>query len=220
MSNDSTTRGCLHPIPGFGLDQDTPEVAGLDEGLLDGSIPVNSQNLDRYLQAWIACMLEMDGKLVRPRWQVEPPNTPDFSTNWIAFGVGPRKSDTFAVERHSPNGEGFTETQRHQEMDVLVSCYGPQADGYAEALSDAVQVSQNREALFLQGFGLIEASQITLVPALTKDRWRKRADITVRLRRAITRQFGVLNLTGAGVTLRAQSEQSTRDIEIDVEAQP
>lgn len=204
---NSAAPGCLVPEPAFGLDQDDVEVQGLDEGLLDGSIAVNGQNLRRFLQAWLTCLIDMEGKLFRPRWQPEPPNLPD--GDWAAFGITRRRSDTFAADLHDSADVGFSEIRRHQELDMLVSFYGEGADANAEALIDGMQVAQNREPLFRQGFGLIEASEPLTVPSLVKSRWQMRVDVNVRLRREISRQYAVLNLTSAAVELRTQDRTTT-----------
>lgn len=204
---DSSTRGCLATDPTFGLDQEDADVQGLDEGLLDGSVQLNGQNLNRFLQAWFTCLIAMDGKLFRPRWQPEPPNLPD--GNWAAFGITRRRGDTFAVEKHIEVEQGMDEIHRHEEIDVLVSFYGPGADANASALREGMQVSQNREPLMRQGMGLIEASEVLPVPSTVKQRWLYRSDITVRLRREIVRAYPVLHLLAADGTLKANAAITT-----------
>lgn len=210
----SASGGCLRPVPAFGLDLEDPEVQGLDEGLLDGDIVlvgsedgrIAAQRLSRFLHDWIACVTGLAGSKLRPRWQPEAPNLPAAGTDWAAFGVVSRRAEPFAFVRHvseaETDGAGFDEMQRHEELDVLVSFYGPNADAYATALRDNAQIAQNRERLMLAGMGLIETSEITTLPSLMKNLWLYRQDITVRIRRIIVRQFRVESLLAADLKLR------------------
>lgn len=204
---DSTTRGCLVTVPALGLDEEDADVQGLDEGLLDGSIVVTGDNLDRFLHAYFACLIGMDGKLMRPRWQPRAPVQPARDVNWAAFGVIARRADTFAAEVHGANEDGFDETIRHEIMEILVSFYGPGADANASALRDAFQVAQNREVLQINGMGFREANDLLHVPEQVNDFWLQRVDLTVYIARAIVRQYEVLNLLEAQVGLNTEVVQ-------------
>src|SRR5215472_15859820 len=65
---DSTTAGYLGPILGTG--------------------PVlQDDQWDDFLHDVLAGVSGLDPTMVRPRWQVVPPNVPDFKTDWLAFGI-------------------------------------------------------------------------------------------------------------------------------------
>lgn len=211
---NSSTGGCLKPLPAFGLDEDGPVIEGLDEGVLDGDVVLEgsadgriaAQLLQRFLGSWFACVTGLDGALVRPRWQPEPANLPPAGTTWAAFGVTDSPALGQAAVVHigesETDGDGLDELQTHEEMTVLVSFYGPNADAYARRLRDGAQVSQNRERLFRAGMGLIETPTGPLtVPSMEKGRWLYRCDVTVRIRRGITRQYDVQNIAAAEVGL-------------------
>lgn len=198
----------------MGLDEENTEIEGLDEGVLDGDVllvgsvdgRIAAQRIDRFLQAWFVGITGMDATKFRPRWQPEPPNLPAAGADWAAFGVVATKADVFPAIRHvaedATGGDGFDELQRNEEMDVLVSFYGPNADAYARALRENCQVAQNREVLLRAEMGLIETSDITTVPSLIKNKWLYRADITIRLRRLIRRQYRVENVVAADIELK------------------
>ncbi len=217
-TNTSATGGILCPTPAMGLDQEDEDVQGLDEGLLDGSIHVTGKLLNRFLTVYFAALACMDSKLFRPRWQPEPPNLPTDAkgnaADWCALGITKRKADTFAYEGHNKEGDGFDEVIRNEELEILVSFYGPNSDANADRLRDGFQLAQNRELLAKNEMGLIETGDITIVPALVKERWLYRADMTVYIRRAITRGYGVLNLKSAEVELVVEGT-STRTIDIN-----
>lgn len=215
----SASGGCLKPVPVMGLDEEDSEIAGLDEGILDGNLVlvgsadgrIAAQRLDRFLQNWIVCVTGIGKTDLRPRWQPEPANLPAAGRDWAAFGVTTRAADVFPAVVHrsesETDGAGFDELQRHEELDVLVSFYGPNADAFATALRDNSQVSQNQERLLLAGMALIETSEITTVPSLVKSKWLYRADITVRIRRAIVRQFRVENIETSSIDLRVEERR-------------
>src|SRR5262249_35203430 len=74
-------------------------------------------------QGMVAGITGVPGKLVRPRWQPEPPNQPDFQTNWIAMGISATDSDKFAYVRQID--DEHMEVQRDQWLTLLLSFYGP-----------------------------------------------------------------------------------------------
>jgi len=181
MPNDSTSGGYLSPDP------TTPPLQG--QALLD------------YLQGVIVGITGLDGKMVRPFWQSEPPNIPDAGTAWCAFRITARPSDTFPYVQHNADGEGGDALQRHEELRVLASFYdlgsGGQADGYAALLRDGLSIAQNREVLTRSKMGLARTGEIMPVPVLVKSRWLYRVDLEVVIRRQIDRLYPVLNVASA-----------------------
>jgi hypothetical protein len=189
MANDSSTGGFLLP---------------------DGAItaPLEDETLDDFLHDIVAGVTGLGGTLVRPRWQPEPAAIPSFGTDWLAFGIVSRRADSFAVEIHDgsgANGAGVDILIRHEELDLLCSFYGPNCQGYGSLLRDGICVAQNREALFLAGMGLISVGDLTRAPELIKNRWVPRCDLTMRLRREIRREYAVLNLRTAALSVAADT---------------
>lgn len=188
MSNDSTTGGPLAPDP-------SPAPA-----------PLEGRALLTFIQAWVATLSGLDGSLVRPRWQAEPPNIPDAGVAWAAVGVHDRRSDAFPVVLHHPDVDGYDTLQRHQYLDVLCSFYDLGVDGladlHADQLSDGAAIAQNREVLMLNGFALVEAPpQGRSVPSLIKARWLYRVDVPVSLRRVVLRNYPVRNVLSLDGTI-------------------
>lgn len=182
MSNDSSTGGPLLPLNTY-------------------PAPLEGQALNRFLQTWVAGLTGLDGTLVRPRWQAEPPSFPVDGTAWAAIGVTRRPSDTFPHVRHDPTGEGFDVLYRHERLAMLCSFYdlgtNGQADYYCALLRDGGAIAQNREILILNQFELVNFDEPIAVPVLTKQRWLYRVDMVVNLRRVIVRAYPVLNLKRA-----------------------
>jgi hypothetical protein len=151
-----------------------------------------------------------DGSLIRPRWQPEPPNQPDFSTDWVAFGVTAVDADRFAYQGHDPTGDGANELERDEVVRVLTSFYGPNAMAVLQRYRDGLQVAQNRDALASAGIKLLEVQEATVLPALLKEKWVNRVDCAVVFRRRVKRVYPVFNLQSAGVDL--DNEQYTTPI--------
>jgi hypothetical protein len=181
MANDSSTGGYLTPAT--------------------SPAPLEGQALNRFLQqVWVG-ITGLDGTLIRPRWQPEPPAIPAFGTDWMAFGITRRKGDTFTSTIHDPTGNGNDSVYRQEVLDILCTFYGPDADNYASLLREGLFVSQNREVLQLNNFGLVEVGEAIAVPELIKERWTYRVDMKVTLRRSILRTYPVLNILSAEGTV-------------------
>ena len=189
MSNTSATGGCLTPTTG----------------------PLDDQALRRFLQAMIAGVTGLDGSLVRPLWQSNPPKQPDISTNWIAFGITEQRPDANPFHKSNGNGSGAI-VIRHEELDVRCSCYGPDCTKYTGHLREALYLAQNRENLFSAGMGLVGFSDTVHAPELINERFFDRADITMTLRREIRREYPILNFVGAYGTIVANRATETLSI--------
>ena len=197
MSNDSSTGGPL----AFAA---TPA-------------PLEGQALFRFLQQFFLGILEaqpgntITGSTLFPAWQLEPNNLPAVGTDWAAFAVTDRRSDTFAWIGHvagnegaSPPTQGYDAFQRHEELTIRVSFYGPytgNTDANAAGLRDALQIRQNLDPLTAQAMQLVETGELITIPELVKNQWLYRVDLSVKIRREIVRQVLTLDLLGAGIEL-------------------
>ncbi len=181
MSGDSTVAGYLSPAA-------TPA-------------PAEGQDLSRFLQQIVVGITGLAGELVFPRWQLEPPNYPGQNVDWAAMGVSSRSSDVFAAVIHDPVGNGADLVARHEELTVMVSFYGPNADNYADLLREGFSVAQNREAMQLVAMNLIEVGDAIALPSLVKEQWQYRVDVDFRIRRQIRRNYPILNLLSAQGTI-------------------
>lgn len=177
MPNDSSTGGYLVPAA--------------------SPAPLEGQALNRFLQQVFVGITGLDGTLVRPRWQPEPPNIPPFGTDWMAFGIMRRPADAFASTIPDPTGNGNNSIYRQEILEILCTFYGPDSDNYASLLREGFSVAQNREVLQLNSFGLVEVGEPATVPEMIKERWIYRVDMYVRLRRSILRTYPVLNILSA-----------------------
>jgi hypothetical protein len=164
----------------------------------------NDAILNQFLNTLVVGLTGLPGPLVRPRWQPEPPNEPDFNTDWSAIGVVRRTRDVFAFQGSIHVGDALTPMQRvirNQILETIASFYGPNAESNSELFAMGLSEAQNREGLFLNGFGLVEVQESLTVPALIKERWLSGVDVPFRMRRQQIYDYPNPDLAAANGTL-------------------
>lgn len=164
--------------------------------LLPTAQAVYDNALDDLLHDVVVGITGLPGDLVRPRWQPEPPQQPDFAVNWVAFGLRNSTVDSFAHEEEAADGTSAA-IQRDETLYYLHSFYGPGAHGLAERFRDGFEISQNRDVLRDLGLGLVEVQEITKAPALLKEKWVPKVDVVVVYRRRTSRSYPVLTIQSA-----------------------
>lgn len=160
---------------------------------------------DIFLQGVVAGILTMPGKYVRPRWQLNPPKRPPMETTWAAIGVQHISAGN-PESRHdgaANGGKGQNNFTTYEDVDVLVTFYGPCAWRAAALFRDGLWMSQNREALYLAGCGVGDIGGIQSNSELINNQWLNRVDMTVRFVRDVKRVYQVLNLLSAKGTINA-----------------
>jgi hypothetical protein len=194
VSPNSSIAGDL--LPGPGIFRFSFDLADRDATYWLSAQPIDGQTLDDFLQQLIAGVTNLPPDMVRPRWQPEAPPIPDFGVDWIAQ----------SIVRQDPYGNGYpfegfgTDGQvyldEHEDIELFTSCYGTHADWYSRLIR-GLQVSQNREVLFLAGMGLIEVRGGIVAPEFINNRWWRRVDRTVRIRREVRRAYPILSILEA-----------------------
>lgn len=176
MANDTSAAGYLVPTGNL------PPVP-YDDALLD------------LLQPIFVGIGAFDPTLFRPDWQIaDVPVQPEHAANWASLGIARERRDTFHYEAHVDSGAGYDYFQRTEEQDVLVSFYGPAGKANAMQLSDGLMIAQNRVPLEALKMGLVSVGDAVQLPALLNDRYQRRVDVTVTLRRCVERTYGVLTV--------------------------
>ncbi len=183
MPNDSTTGGYLQPVTGNALDD---------------------QALDRVFHDLIMNLTGLDATLVLPRWQETPPNMPANGTGWIAQGVTDRRDDIVAWEGND-SATGLYTVCRNQELDNLISFYGPNASTTEALFRDNISVAQNRDVINGLGINLVRVGDPRNASMKINERWQKRIDVTVTFRRLIWRTYPVDTISSVPITVEADS---------------
>jgi hypothetical protein len=182
--------------------------------------PLVDAALENFLHDVFAGVTGIDGDLIRPAFQVEPPNQPARAADWLAFAVRDVQPDTYAATVHRPGDDedlGSDELQRHETIQVLISAYGPNAMRNLALLRDGLQVEQNRDVLRANAMGVQETGEMIRVPSLAKDKWLDRWDMAFIFRRQVRRVYTVYSLASAHVHLVAETAAGTIEETINVE---
>lgn len=183
MSNNSSTGGYLSQ----------------SESALPGGL-----TLIRTIQQIISGITGLAGTSVRPKWQKNPPKElPTPEDNWCAFGISSVLPDSNAYTEVTENGDG-SKMQRHEELSIMCSFYGPNCLQNAGNLRDGFQISQNRDALRAANMGFKETSAAVYVPELHGQVWFPRCDVTLVVKRQVDKTFAVLSFEGAVGTIKGQ----------------
>ena len=168
-----------------------------------------------FLHDLFAGITGLDPTLVRPLWQPEPPNQPEFLIiDWLAFGVVSAELDFDPYVGHSPSGDGGLGQDLLQEHEVdTIQCTftGPHAERYASYLRRGLYIWQNRAVLRANAVGLVEVTAYQHMPEKITEQWINRVDLDVVLRREIRYNYAVRNVVRAISTVietDAHGEQS------------
>lgn len=183
----------------------TPANTSATGGVLQPTVktpPLEGADLQVFVQNFIAPLTTLDPTLVRPRWQPEPANIPTAGDAWCALGPGDRASDTYPFVGQTKDGY---QLQRHEQFPVLCSFYDlgstGLADYYASLTRDNLAIPQNREALYGTGWALAFVEGLRVAPTLKMTRWLMRIDLPITFRRQVTRNYDVLSVESAQVTV-------------------
>ena len=166
--------------------------------------PLEDAALEDFFHDIIVGLSGLPDDKVRPMWQEEPPTQPGRSNVWLAFGITIQPGDTYAAEVHDPVGEegqGVDQFQRHETLEISMICFGPNSGATMRLLRDSVQIEQNRAVLTANGFGFQETTDIIHGPVLAKSKYQQRSDMKLIVRRAVVRDFQVLNILESDITL-------------------
>lgn len=166
--------------------------------------PSYDSSLDDILHGCIVGITGLTPALVRPRWQRQPPTQPDFDVDWAAFGITGIDPDQFMYDWHDPDGNagaGQNVIERDELITTLTSFYGPTSTAYCERLRDGFELSQNREMLRTANVTLMQCSPLQVVPALMKETWVRRVDMSVTFRRRTQRRYNILTVVPGALGL-------------------
>ncbi|MGV7961851.1 hypothetical protein QPK13_12320 [Photorhabdus tasmaniensis] len=176
MSNGSDKAGWLTPVT---------------------SGPEYDKELEHTLSCWVSGVSGLPDDKVRPRWTSgqSPPLLAD--DDGCDFGITGFISDATPVFENQT--EESTELWRHEEIECLVSFYGPNCQRFGTRFRDGLEVSQNNDELGRFGLSVDKSSQLTSLPKLINNQWVRRYDMTITLRRKVVREYSVKSLVEAPV---------------------
>jgi hypothetical protein len=188
--------------------------------------PVEGDDLDDVLQALVVGITGLDGDLVRPRWQVVDPKTgtavpkrPEPTVDWCAIGVTTSTPDANPYVEHlsgisisQPAGD---RSQRHEDIEVFVSFYGPNAKANLGILRDGLWIEQNQYAAKASGLyftGQMETGRAA--PEFINQQWIRRWDSALTFRRMVARAYLVNNIVSAEIDLKDDTGHVDRVVNV------
>lgn len=169
--------------------------------------PIEDAALEDIFQQAIAGITGIAGNLVRPSVQPTTPNLPDYSINWVAFLVTVLGADQDAYVEHQPAlyVNGGSKVYRDERLEVKLSFYGPQGKARMTRWRDGLALDQNRWTLQDHGIKLISQGDPVNLPALQKDRWVPRVDITTTFSRRAVTAYPIRSISIADVEIHNES---------------
>lgn len=202
--NTSSTGGPLLPYSGT---NDVYSISNTAIGDQDPNLyyplPLDDDALDHLFHDLFMGITGLDPTLIRPRWQQQPGNQPPITTTWMAQGVEARRYDTYSDETFI-DGLGLVET-RYQELDNLVSIYGPNMGTIEMILRCGLAIQQNLEILIPSGIVLVEVGIALNTSILINQLWQKKIDVRITFRRQIVMVYPVESVLGAEFTVTTDS---------------
>lgn len=179
-------------------------------GYLLPTVPPDSDaELARVLQAFVSGVTGIAGTLVRPMWQPNPPPIPAAGTTWAAIGLTDINAGLpYMVQVDNPP-DTICQYRQDERFTLRVSVYGPSCQRYATMIRDGVNISQNREQLYIQGISVIGTGGITRAPELVNDVWLDRCDVTIDMGRVLDLQYEIVHFLAADGTINTDLPQLT-----------
>ena len=166
--------------------------------------PLTAPKAVDLITAVLAATTGIPPALVRPRWQLTPPEQPPVGTPWAAVGIVRRLAEGYTWQGMSTLPGTTTEAlllKRWETLEVLCSFYGPNAEDLAELFRDSLYLGQNLEALIANGFAVIGLGDVLAVPDLVNWQWIDHQDVRLELAREFDRYFPMQSLLEGNGTL-------------------
>lgn len=148
--------------------------------MIPSQVPVADRPLEDIMQAAIRGITGLAGQWVRPQTPEIISNRPEVTQDWISFRITPREFDFDPHINHQPAAleTGASEVSRDEVMETALSFYGPAAHQYLNRWVNGLNIDQNRWSLMDAGIKLQSHGQPVTLPALVKEHWQRRIDLT------------------------------------------
>lgn len=162
-----------------------------DVGMLDAKgWGTDFIGFQRVMHSALRFVSGLDGDLVRPAYQTNPPPLPPLSIDWLAFSLG-----NFEREAGLPyiiaNEKGECDFFRFEKFTCHCVFYGENCQFLAENLRDGFELDYNRRVLRENGLGFIESGIITNTAEMVQNGWVRRADCDLYFTREVGRCYNV-----------------------------
>lgn len=166
--------------------------------MLPSQEPVADRALEDIMQAAIRGITGLAGQWVRPQAPEVISNRPEVTQDWISFRIAPRESDFDPHINHQPSAleTGASEVSRDEVFELVMSFYGPAGHQLLNRWINGIQIDQNRWTLMDHGIKFQNHGQPVTLPALVKEHWQRRLDLTSTFARRSKVVYPVRTVTG------------------------
>ena len=165
----------------------------MTDSTVDGYIPPvgvveYDQELEDVFQGLIVGVTSLQGDLVRPRWQQDPPPMPAVGVDWCGFAVKALTSDDGPMfEQHDEDMDSI----RHETLKLFLSFYGQRGQAFANIFKDGLGIPQNIAQLRQQKIKYIGCSEIVTAPDFLNQQYVHRYDLVASFRRKTKRTYAI-----------------------------
>jgi len=164
--------------------------------------PEYDEILDSIFQRHVVGVTGLPLDRVRLRWHNPPEDWPASETDWCEVGVnritvfeGPSivhiGSDALSAD------DGCDAQSWVEDIKLMVSFYGPNANGNTALFLEGCGLAQNGDQLRRQGLDYVSAAPPRAVPYFLNQCWIRHWDVIVSFRRCARRIYPVRNLADA-----------------------
>jgi hypothetical protein len=126
--------------------------------ILPTNVLLDDDALEDVFQTLFVGISDLDLTLVRPSFQKNPPNEPNKDTNWLSFAIISRDESELSDQLFNAKTGIFTETSV-EELNILVSCYGPSSGNLSNLVRNSIRIDQNRLQILRYGIVWVSASK-------------------------------------------------------------
>ena len=176
---------------GFNIAQDSTQKGVLIESASD------YKNPEDIIRLFLSAITGIDKTLVRKRWLKKVGLQPPLSADWIAVGV----------EGVTTWGTPYSDNQKipdiqnrisHQTLKFRASFYGINSAELSDKAREGLCMVQNNNQL--KRYGLTVQSvddEVLHLPDLQDEQWVDRYDLTFRIGRSVSREYGIRTIVDA-----------------------
>jgi len=177
--------------------------------------PVYDDPFDKFLHDIVVGITDLDTNLVRPRWQLKPPKTPEPSVTWCAIGINTTVDQSVKGQTtHAKDNNGRDTVITWERVTVMASMYGPKAWERMGQLGGGLRVPQNREALVRAGVGFVSVGPRRNLSYLSETQVNvRRVDMELEFNRVVGRTYDVYNLLSASGIVYYRSDSGRNSSE-------
>ena len=157
----------------------------------------DAYNISYVVHDFIMGVSAYPATLIRPMYQPNAPTVPAFGTDWIAYNIKEADSKGFTSQALDTTYS----VKRSAQLIVSVSFYGANSYQNIKSFKDALELTQNWDAVRQYGMAFGDAGRIIKVPELHNMRWLDRYNIEITINQMTTKTASIISLQQVSTTV-------------------